>query len=186
MPYWPHNHDTVQTRTVNAAWDALFTIDLTELSFASLAKGIGVSAPALYHHFPSLSALGEELAIRAGEALHRAITNEGDVGSRTPKPLKELVTDYVEFANKRKRHFTLAFSPQFAELDAFPEVHRHHLDIASTIFDLMTEELKYEPEAELHAFWSIIHGSAALVASGHEPKPELLLKACKAYLKSLK
>jgi AcrR family transcriptional regulator len=57
-PPWEDNFDNVEVRTLNAAWNALFTTDLAELTFSALADEVGVTPAAIYHHFPTLSTFG--------------------------------------------------------------------------------------------------------------------------------
>jgi AcrR family transcriptional regulator len=183
VPFWEHNFDNVETRTINAAWNQLFTIDLTDLSFHSLARSVGVSPAAIYHHFSSPAALGAALASKSCVTLNQTLTFAGDFGQRRPRPLEELVKAYLEFAFKRKRHFALSFSPQFSSADRFPEVMSGRRAIASTLWTLWEEETGREPEIEdLQVFWGMLHGSAALIAANHVPQPERLILTCRAFL----
>ena len=186
-PVWPNNRDDVAIRAVNAAWDALYKIDLDDISFKTLAKSMGITTAALYYHYPTLTHLGAELACRGCATLHSTLTLGTSREIPRPKPLKEFVNQYLEFAGKRKRHFALMFSPRFGDAQIFPGVLSCQLQLGQATLDLMEAELGSKPSVEdLHVFWGIIHGSATLIAANHVPQPRLLLRACEAYLDGLR
>ena len=83
LPVWNHNFDNVGVRLVNAAWNALFTHELDDLSYRLLARDFGAAPQTLYHYYPSVAALGGELALRALATLVRDL-DEGVPRQRPP------------------------------------------------------------------------------------------------------
>ncbi len=181
-PAWPHNSDTVETRTVNAAWNALFTIDLADFSFKALAKEVGVTPPALYHYFPTVSALGGELARQSHAKLFFEMKEDiVDAPPRTSADLKfrarEVFFKYLLFAQKRPRHFGLLFAPQFSNKEAFPWVALWQEQLLNLMNGCVCAVIDRPSSAlEVHVFHSIIHGSGALAASGVCAPVDLMLE----------
>jgi len=183
LPFWPHNFDNVQTRIVNGAWNALFESDLEDLSFKTLAKGIGVTPQAVYHYYPSFSALGGELASRACLTLHAELTEPRTWDAPRARPLAQFIAQYVAFAERRRRHFALMFSPRFSDPEAFPGLAAGRMQLAKAIWSLLEIELGAEPPVEeLQVFWGVIHGHASLIASGQVPQLQILTEACGQHL----
>ncbi len=187
LPVWPHNFDNVETRTVNSAWNWLFETNFEELSFRTLAKELGVTPPALYHYFPTLTALGAALACRACATLFAQVTVNDAVGIAAARPLEEFVENYLDFAEKRRRHYGLLLSPQFSNDEVYPAVLQHRLNLLGAVKNLLVAQVGREVEVEeLQVFAALIHGSASLVASGHNPHTRELLKACKLQVSALR
>lgn len=190
VPLWPHNRDSVAVRMVNSAWDALFRRDLIDLSFKQLAKEIGVTSAALYHHFPNFNALGAELSVRACATLTDALTvEEGFFKDRHAKPLKAFVETWIAFAAKRPRHYDLIFSAQFRDADRYPAVAEHQMQLFLTVRNLLDAEVgRSRVEApDIHLFIALLHGPASLVAgASHAPQPERVVTACRLFLADLR
>ncbi len=192
LPVWNHNSDNVGVRLVNAAWNALFTQELDDLTYRRLARDFGAAPQTLYYYYPSVTALGGELALRAVETLMRDI--DKDVPDALPPDLpgrkalsRQALTHYLEFAARRPRHFLLIYSQRYASKYEFPAlaVRRDHvLGVLKTLFGL--EAQRELSEAEFHPFLSLLHGSAALVAAGHPPQMAQLFKTFDVLVDSLR
>lgn len=193
VPRYSHNSDTVQVRTVSAAWNALFTRELTELSFAELAKEVGVTTSALYRYYPTLSALAAQVVSLAVSTLVSEMgsdfSEDDALNTRSARKhfVREVVRKYLLFAEKRPRHLSLMVSKQYADAGRFPEVARQHAQLRETMEGVLRIELGRKPTlAEAHGFWSLVHGSAVLVASGQAPQRKHTFAMLEAYFDGLR
>jgi AcrR family transcriptional regulator len=192
IPPWRHNRDTVEVRTLNAGWNALFTTALTDFSFKELAKEVGVSPPALYHYFPTVTALGARLAeIAISTLLTRLAEDLAETPPSTEAERKaivrEVIKQYLRFAEERPRHFALMLSPQFSDAERFPDNVATRKQLHHAMSGVLATALWRDvTEAETHLFWSLLHGSAELVASGHSPHVRQVTQALERYIEQLK
>ena len=160
-PPWRGNQDTVNRRTLNAAWNALLTRDLADISFRDLAKEVGVSTPALYHHYPSLHALGVDLVLSSGAALRNQMVDKATKHSSARACFKA----YLRFAARRPHHFALLLSPRFREAKDVKASRARFIEDFTELL-LADSGRKSVAPAEVHALWAALHGAGALVATG--------------------
>ena len=192
LPPWAHNSDTVEIRTINAGWNALFSLDLSGISFKELAREVGVTPAALYHHFPTIAALGAQLAVSGISSLlfdmAEDLDDEPPTTAAARKALvREVIHKYLLFADKRPRHLALMFSPQFADADKFPLVADQHRRLREAMQHVLAMEIGRLPTlSEVHVFWSLIHGSAALITAGQPPSFGPVLQALERYFEHLR
>jgi AcrR family transcriptional regulator len=81
------------------------------VSLAAIAKGMGMSAPALYRYFESRDALLEALARAAYADLGRALRGAAEEAAGRPAParLRAIVTAYRAWAQDHPRRYTMIF-----------------------------------------------------------------------------
>jgi AcrR family transcriptional regulator len=169
LPPWPDvpvgngNRDNVETRTINSAWNRLFKMSAAELSLEEIAKEIGVTARAVHYYYRGRHLLAEAIAVRALQTLHELVITRDEWNRISPRPLIEFVTAYVGFATRRPRHFGLAYSPDYADKEAFPTVETWRYHLLDAEYRLLGRELGREPQGQqiLH-FAALLRGSAEL------------------------
>ena len=164
-PLLPSNRDCVEHRTIRAAWHALFTKDVTDLSFLQLSKDVGVSYTALYRYFPSVAALGATLVRTVFETLeHGLIDIDGYIRANTRTDQRALarsaVLRYVEFAARRPRHFGLALSGQFSGFAEVVEARARHLEKIRQIAELWVGRVP--TDAELSGLRGVLFDSGRM------------------------
>ncbi|GEM_PF-3194187 len=192
LPVWNDNFDNVGVRLVNAGWNALFTRDLDDFSFKELARDFGAAPQTLYYYFPSVRALGAELAAHAIAKLvkeaSKALPDEPPGDAEAWKALsRQVLTSYLAFAAMRPRHYLLIFSPRYASQYEFPELARRRQYLLDTLKKLLEHQLQRPTtEAEAHAFMSLLHGSASLVAAGHPPQTAQLFRTVDVFIDDLR
>jgi AcrR family transcriptional regulator len=168
LPPWKHGVDNVQRRTADAAWVALFKRDWADVSFKELAKQVGVTTPALYHHYPTLSHVALTVAQAAlaklrGEVV-AAFNRSIDARLKPRRILHKAITAYWAFARKRPRHFDLAFSSQF---NADPQVIERRESVRFCLEEalaVVTRDPSVRPRAA--ELWALVHGAACVIAMG--------------------
>ena len=148
-----------------------------DISLKELAGAAGLS-PSLFHrHFAARSALYAEVA---GAGLATLLVNLGDASGR-----EELVSWWVRFAEARPRHYSLMFSPEFAEHRG---VSMRKDALAKRVRELSELQLGKPPtRPQVYVLFALIHGAASLVASGLPRQPaHFTVEAFDVYLAASK
>ena len=148
-----------------------------ELSLRALARDVGVSATAVYRHFPDkdalLAALAEEAyAMLAGdqraasEAAGGGLAGFGATGAA-----------YVRFALKNPALFRLVFA------HARPDGSGNHLDEGDEAMTMLRANAEAyappgcDPQVAALQAWALVHGLAVLILDGHVPANDALIDA---------
>lgn len=158
-----YHHGDLRAAVIAAGLKRLESGDSTELGLRALARDVGVSATALYRHFPDkealLDALADEGLRRLGALQAQAWLKAG--GGRTGFLATGVA--YVRFAHEEPAVFRLSFTRQM------PERKQEGADGGEVAYSLLRVGVAQtmthldDPEvAALHA-WSLVHGLAMLV-----------------------
>ena len=161
MPPWHEddNFDNVRKRAINAAWDMLMTRDLGKLRFSDLSKASRVTPAAIYHHFKTLDALGNELAVFSAIKLRK----ECFAALRGSKSFSRYLRALLEFARRRPNHFALLTSPRLSER---PDVQDARRSVCENIDGVVSQILRRELTREESVAMRLqVLGAAALVAA---------------------
>lgn len=125
-----------------------------EISLRGIARDLGVSATAVYHHFPSKEALLESIVIHLFQEL--LSTWEGKDGF-------ELGQSYVGFFLDHPGVLHIMFGPTTGMSTRVQELQAQAFEVLTkALSDLPTED--QEPMALL--FWVLAHGIVSLTLSG--------------------
>ena len=143
------------------------------LSLREVARAAGVSATAVYRHFPDkralMTALAQEGVRRLGEAQEAAATGGGAAA------FSAVGRAYVDFALANPGLFRLTFTYPGIEIGdpvndkAASLLHDHALDIAHG-------DKRLARVVALKA-WSLVHGIALLILDGRVPRDDALIDA---------
>ena len=161
---------------IQGAWNAVVDADPLDVSLKDLAATAGVS-PSLFHrHYASRSALFAEVAAAGLATLLVNLSDEPD--------LEGVVSSWIRFADARPRHYALMFSPEYAEHDG---VGLRRDALARSLGEFAAPHLPRAPtRAEIFTLYAMIHGAAALVASGvPRPPNQVVVQAIEGYLAGL-
>lgn len=160
-----YHHGDLRAAVIAAGLRRLEEGDGAELSLRALARDVGVSATALYRHFPDkealLDALADEGLRRLGALQAQAWLRAG--GGRTG--FLAIGVAYVRFAHDEPAVFRLSFTRQMPE--RYQEKGSDGGDVAYGLLRAgVQQSLPHLEEkvdvAALHA-WSLVHGLAMLV-----------------------
>ncbi|WP_428679716.1 TetR/AcrR family transcriptional regulator [Sphingopyxis sp.] len=158
-----YHHGDLRVAVIAAGLKRLRDGDETGLGLRALARDVGVSATALYRHFPDkealLDALADEGLRRLGALQSQAWLKAG--GGRTG--FLAVGIAYVRFAYDEPAVFRLSFTRQMAER-CEPGVNGGEVGY-SLLRAGVAQTMPYldDPDvAALHA-WSLVHGLAMLI-----------------------
>lgn len=145
------------------------------LSLRKLAERVGVSPPALYHHFRDKNALLCAIAEQGFEALEREVTSvaDGHEGSAEER-LRLFVRAYIAFALRAPETYDLMFGRTIwkngAPTEALRDVaHAAFRRYAARVIALAHEARLAEEGAGLRlgqASWAMLHGLCRLHIDG--------------------
>lgn len=167
-----YHHGDLRRALLDAAETVLVEQGVGALSLRDLARRVGVSPTAPYHHFGSKADLVAALAEDALDQLDAALAEAGTAHADPEERLRALGITYVLFAVDHPERFRLAFRPEmgspFAALaddpDALPTEaagFRHLVRVVA--------EMTPDPAAQATlavASWSLVHGLASLLVDG--------------------
>jgi AcrR family transcriptional regulator len=158
-----YHHGDLRAAVIAAGLERLAEGDAGELGLRALARDVGVSATALYRHFPDkealLDALAEEGLRRLGALQAQAWLKAG--GGRAG--FKATGIAYVRFAHDEPALFRLSFTRQLPDRKGEDEG-----DGGEVAYNLLRAGVGEVFPAEsvdaaaLHA-WALVHGLAMLV-----------------------
>lgn len=166
-----YHHGDLRRALLDAAHDVLVEQGVGALSLRDLARRVGVSPTAPYHHFDGKAGLVEALCDDALAGLDRALA---EADATHPDPVARIRAQgiaYVLFAVDHPAPFRLAFRPEmgspFAALADDPEAlpdaagFRH---LVRAVSELVADPA--ERTALAVAAWSLVHGLASLLVDG--------------------
>lgn len=172
-PARAYHHGDLRTALVEAGLTALETTAIGDLSLRQLARDVGVSATAVYRHFPDkqalLGALAQAGLDQLGQAQQAAAaaTSADDMFAATGRA-------YVRWALDHPALFRLVFGQCHRVGEAvFGENTAAHLlrsQVASySADDADTQRLMIQA-------WAVVHGLAMLMLDGQLPRDEALIE----------
>ena len=148
------------------------------LSLREIARNVGVSATAVYRHFPDKAALLHALADVGGEQLADAF----EAAMAAEKPGKDafdaMGRAYVHFALQNRSLFKLMMSPEImtgVESDGRPRT--RGMDMLTTALGELSGGRMSSEEQNIRRLqaWSIVHGLAMLMLDGLVPANEKII-----------
>jgi AcrR family transcriptional regulator len=174
LPDRAYHHGDLRAALVEAGLRALETTQIADLSLRQLAREVGVSATAVYRHFPDKQALLKALASAGIEQLGRYQQAAAEAAGGTAAAFGATGRAYVRFALANPALFRLIFS---------------HLDpLGETVFgDSLAARLLQEKAFEavgddraqarrlMIQAWAVVHGLAMLMLDGQLPRDEALI-----------
>jgi AcrR family transcriptional regulator len=173
-----YHHGDLRNALVQAGLELVERHGLAELSLRAVATAVGVSHAAPAHHFGSLRALRNALAIVGYERFAAAIQAERRRAPVDPASQMRAASDgYLEFAVANPALFRLMFSADQLDWSDEQLLHAARLSRAelTDICEPAVEILGLhgsEQRAELERLvWAAAHGRAHLTIDGQMPGP---------------
>ncbi|NRD89458.1 TetR/AcrR family transcriptional regulator [Sphingopyxis sp. BSNA05] len=177
----PYHHGDLRAAALQLGMERLENQEQPDLGLRALARDLGVSATALYRHFPNKDALLDALAL---EGLNRLGGNQAEAAAKAGggrDGFGEVGVTYVKWAVEhpallrliynRVGQVDLAADDPTAMGEAFYQL---RAGIAATMPDDMPKDQR--AAAALHA-WSLVHGLAMLILDGQVAyDPEMVRK----------
>lgn len=171
-----YHHGDLRSALIEAGMKALETTDPGEISLRQLAREVGVSATAVYRHFPDkralLTALADAGLVMLSEAQHAA----SDAAGGGKGGFAATGRAYVHFAIAHPGLFRLIYThtgapdrPQLSDDNP-----------AAILLRANAKALSDGDESEraiLVRSWALAHGLAMLILDGHLPAEDALIEA---------
>lgn len=175
-PYRTYHHGDVRGALIEAGLKALEASDPGELSLRQLAREIGVSATAVYRHFPDKHALLAALAEAGLTLLFEEQSMAAAAAGGGSKGFAATGRAYVRFAIAHPGLFRLVFS--HGELSGSAELSSNPAGrlLLANSQALSGGDPTAAREIQVRA-WAIAHGLAMLILDGHLPADDALIDA---------
>ncbi|ASK88752.1 TetR/AcrR family transcriptional regulator [Sphingorhabdus sp. SMR4y] len=175
-----YHHGDLRATALQMGMERIEKQDHPELGLRALARDLGVSATALYRHFPNKDALLDALALEALGRLgsHQARAARDAGGGR--EGFVEVGITYVTWAVENPALFRLIYTRVGkVDFDCDPtEMGEAFTQLRAGIAAAMPDDMTAEQRnvAALHA-WSLVHGLAMLILDGQvDYDPEMVRK----------
>ncbi|QTD54986.1 TetR-like C-terminal domain-containing protein [Parasphingorhabdus cellanae] len=176
-----YHHGDLRAAAIAAGMKRIEDMAHPDLGLRALARELGVSATALYRHFPNKDALLDALAL---EALNRLGKNQAEAGQAAGggrEGFVEVGVIYVQWAVENPALVRLIYDrvgKVDLESDNPSAMGEAFLQLRKGIAALMPDDMSGERRAvaALHA-WSLVHGLAMLILDGQvEYDPDMVRK----------
>lgn len=195
-----YHHGNLRDALTEAALGLIAERGLAHITFADVARAVGVSAAAPYRHFRDLNALVAEVARRGFERFKDELETAWDFGRPDPvTAIENCGRAYLRFARRDPAAYAAMFDPAFpisddpalkeASAQAFGVLRQAAEVAAATVPKLQ------RPPATMMALhiWALSHGVAALFVGRGDaarfrlpmPPEDLLEAGLLIYLQSL-
>ncbi len=177
----PYHHGDLRAAALQMGMERLASQEQPDLGLRALARDLGVSATALYRHFPNKDALLDALAL---EGLNRLGRNQAQAAAQAGggyEGFAEVGVTYVTWAVENPALLRLIYN-RIGQVDLTTDdptamgeaFHQLRAGIAAMIPDEMSKDQR--AAAALHA-WSLVHGLAMLILDGQVAyDPEMVRK----------
>lgn len=158
-----YHHGELRASAIAEGLRLLDKMGAEGLSLRGIARNVGVSATALYRHFPDKAALLKALANQGFEQLGREQAAAGRWGGFT-----SVGQAYVRFALANPALFRLMFAylPAAAHPDLDKPEHSAATLLQEGIARLMPGEGKEARFAAMLRAWALVHGLSMLILDG--------------------
>lgn len=175
-----YHHGDLRAAALALGLEKLAQSGTPELGLRELARELGVSATALYRHFPNKDALLDALALAALRKLGEEQLRAAKQAQHTDA-FREVGFTYVRWAAQNPSLFRLVFARTGrvdALMDGSVDLGEAFRQLAAGIGDILPPGATQQQQlaAQLHA-WSLVHGIANLIVDGQVAWDEELVRA---------
>lgn len=163
-----YHHGDLRSALLTAALEVLERDGPGALSLRALARAVGVSPMAPYHHFKDRTALLAAVAAAGFEQLYQRKIRTGAAHPSVQEALAAGAADYVRFVLESPNLYRLMKGPEFADRERYPDLHVAAAAPSRVLLELLkallaANDLK-TPTAEQGAqlLWGLAHGIGML------------------------
>jgi AcrR family transcriptional regulator len=162
------SRELMRAEILTAAQHIIRTQGLDALSLRALARGVGVTAPALYEYFDSKDAILKALLLQGSEVMLARMDERIAQAPPGLQTLQSILTGYRAFAREEPDYFRLLFGtvdPTLgvtdAEYSGMKSIFERFVGVIVSCIE--AGELKPLPPFALScSLWALIHGAALL------------------------
>jgi AcrR family transcriptional regulator len=176
-----YHHGDLREALIDAGMDLLAERSVDELSLREIARRVGVSATAVYRHFPDKQALVFAMCKRGAEALGEAQVNAMEAAGGGTAGFDATGQAYIRFALDNPALFRMMMttrpSAEYLEMDI--SVVNHAMQLLRENVAKMLPEGSSEAARQMAAIhaWSLVHGMAMLMLDGQIPADEAIIRS---------
>lgn len=173
-----YHHGDLRTALIEEGLRLLTLSDAEHLSLREVARNVGVSATAVYRHFPDKQALLSALAQRGGDMLAEQQLHAQTAAGGGAAGFEATGATYVRFALAHPAIFRLMMARTREDSLAGSD------DVCLTGLGLLRQNVAAlaapgtsNDEQRIHAVkaWAIVHGLAMLMLDGQVPADDALI-----------
>lgn len=171
-PKRSYHHGDLRRALLDAALSVLEKEGAHALTLREVARRVGVSQAAPYHHFADKEAILAAVAEEGFVELYGALEKARDAAEGKPAArLRAMGAGYVQFAVERPAHFRVMFG-KMVEESRYPSLHAAADRAFATLCEAITEAQEAgaarrgDPVELAVLAWSTVHGLAMLWIEG--------------------
>ena len=171
-----YHHGALHDALLDAALAMLEREGPAALSLRALARAVGVSPMAPYHHFKDREALLAAVATAGFERLQQSKLANEAAHHDVRVAISEGAANYVRFILDNPNLYRLMKGPEFADRDRYPALHAAAAAPAATLLRLIEslfgDGALPQGVAQRHAqtLWALAHGIGTLALDGQLPQ----------------
>ena len=164
-----YHHGDLKNLLIGKVLDAVKKNDLENFSTREAARVLGVSPAAPYNHFEDKQSLILASILFSKNEFINYLKNKILVNeSKENKKLSIIGKNYLQYAYDNPEIFIFMFSQTLSNKDRtnnYDEFHKLFLDAIEESFSLEDLRKRVSINSAVNAAWSIVHGTAFLIAS---------------------
>jgi len=164
-----YHHGDLKQLLINSVIEAVKNNNLEKFSIREAARLIKVSPAAPYNHFNDKQALILASIYFCKNEFINYLKNKILVNEyNKDKKLSIIGRSYLQYANDNSEIFTFMFSQSLSSQDRinnYQDFHQLFLSAVNESFSLDDLRKRVSMNSTVNAAWSIIHGTACLIAS---------------------
>ena len=164
-----YHHGDLRRALFDALGEAVLEAGPASVSLRELARRAGVSHAAPAHHFGGKRGLLTAFAAEGHRLLAQALH---DAAARSGGDFTDVGLAYVSFALGHRAHFDVMFRPELLQRgdpELVAAMQASSLELRAGASQEPATTATADPEAEMIAAWSLVHGFATLWLSGNIP-----------------
>jgi AcrR family transcriptional regulator len=166
----PYHHGDLRAAALQMGMERLANQEQPDLGLRALARDLGVSATALYRHFPNKDALLDALALEGLNRLGQHQAKAAEQAGGGHDGFAEVGVTYVTWAVENPALLRLIYN-RIGRVDLTTDdpgaMGEAFYQLRAGIAAMMPDEMSKDQRATaaLHA-WSLVHGLAMLILDG--------------------
>jgi AcrR family transcriptional regulator len=165
-----YHHGDLRRALLDAAWRLVKKQGLEALTLREVARKVGVTHAAPYHHFPSRESLLDALTEEAFSALDRKMVAASQQAADPAELLLALGRCYIDTARAHPEHVQVMFRRSETKRDAEPEGPGHRVfgHLVSAVSECQAAGLAPagDPLDLALEAWVMVHGFSKLWVEG--------------------
>lgn len=170
-----YHHGNLRESLIEAAIEIIAERGRSEFTLRELAKRLGVTHAATYHHFKDKDDLLSTVAERGYKEMGEYLEEVSEKGDQNPiMKMRRMGAAYVRYAFENQAYFRVMFGQKFADINAYPEME----EAGKATKDMMEGLVRAGQQAGIYSqdhdveeliaiSWATVHGLALLTINGY-------------------